>query len=100
MILGLYKHYKGGWYIGLFSWAWESTNGQPRVRKVIYLSLGRLLAFRFKEVVNIRERDEFRGTLHACERATERELDDQRNDCGELLHVVHRFKRIVPWWQP
>lgn len=92
MTLGLYRHYKGSWYIGLFSWLWESTNGQPRVRKVLYLSLTSLFSRDWRQTFNIRERVQFlRDDL--LPRVT-----------GETFVIVqppmYRFKRVFPWWQP
>lgn len=55
MILGLYRHYKGGWYFALKK-VWEATNNQPREEKVLYFS--------FKErKLNVRKASEFFDTV-------------------------------------
>lgn len=55
MTFGLYKHYKGGWYLGLWK-VWESTNYQVREEKVLYYSFK-------KRTFNVRSTQEFFGTV-------------------------------------
>ena len=95
MTLGLYKHYKGAWYIGLFSWLWESTNGQPRVRKVLYLSLGNLFSRNWRQTFNIREYGQFmHDDLHPTVIGPTFVIQPYQ---GQRLY---RFRRVFPWWQP
>ena len=55
MRAGIYRHYKGHLYRVLFT-AWESTNGRPRDRVVVYASLER-------GTINVRTFEEFNEPL-------------------------------------
>lgn len=82
-VFGLYRHYKGGYYLGLFRTLSSDNRDSPmsphtlRRSRVIYLSLRHF------------------------------ELDDR--DAGEFFTTASmgpgyelslRFTRILPWWQP
>lgn len=82
MVLGLYKHRSGGWYIALCGWIWESTNGEARRPKVLYISLRNLVRLKLKEVLNVRWRAEF--------------YEIEQTPRGRR----ERFRRIFPPWQP
>lgn len=79
MITGLYRHYKGSFYLALFR-TWESDNDAQRVRRVVYLSLWPLQ-------LDDRTESEFIGSV-------ERLYDNDNNG------IEPRFKRVFPPWQP
>lgn len=85
MVFGLYRHYKGHWYLGLWTYL-ESTNDQPRERKVQYFSFG-------KREFDGRRMSEFFNWIEIPL--------DQDSGIGKVFQkYVYRFERIFPPWQP
>lgn len=97
MILGLYKHYRGHWYLGLFRTR-ESDNDATRVWRVVYFSLGKLQ-------LDDRTESEFLGDEFVkSNEAVDLVLGHYPRG---LMKVevdgrvrLRRFGRVLPWWQP
>lgn len=88
---GIYKHLKtGGWYV-VFGSGYESTNGQGRSKKIIYLSLKNWS-------LNLRDMEEFFQTdiveVIKAPQGSVRSKDS--NDQYFLVMFSHRFLKIFP----
>lgn len=88
MTFGLYKHYRGGWYLGLWLVS-EATNSQPNDRKMLYFSFAQKRFF-------VRKQDEFfEGPIFTI---TGPLIKKSIQNHG--YEPVWRFTRIFPPYQP